>query len=140
VEKAVAHISYSETITHELIPTNYFGGQMAFSMLYAGFASCTTYSQHTAGLRTGILLFDIQGFFDNVNRARLVQVVKDLTDRTVQLRFNGCLSTHSPVLPALSVIYTSPFSTKAEAGSANPSGCTLMTASISHVGGECRRS
>ncbi len=83
-------------------------------------------STHTAGLRTGICLFDISGFFDNVNHPRLVQLISDLgfspeivnwshsflEDRRVCLRFNGILSdpmeTDSPISPILFIIYTSP--------------------------------
>lgn len=77
-------------------------------------------------------LFDISGFFDNVNHPRLVQLVSDLgfapgivnwcrsflEDRRVRLRFNGIPSDPlesdvgtpqgSPISPVLSVIYTSP--------------------------------
>lgn len=61
---------------------------------------------HRANLKCGILLFDIRGFFDNVNHARLVNVMKNLgfppeihawaesflRDGKVRLRFNGALS------------------------------------------------
>ena len=79
-----------------------------------------------------MLLFDIQGFFDNVNHNRLVQMLANLgfapelvnwcrsflSGRTVRLRFNGKTSDPfdfavgtpqgSPVSPVLSTIYTSP--------------------------------
>ena len=84
---------------------------------------------HMAGLWTGLLLFDIQGFFDNVNRNRLVQVVADLgfapelvawtcsflANHSVRLKFNSCMSNPflsevgtpqgSPISPVLSVLY-----------------------------------
>ena len=78
----------------------------------------------------GILLFDIQGYFDHINHDRLVKVFTDLgfapelvrwcksflTDRTVKLRFNGKTSDPfefavgtlqgSPVSSVLLTIYT----------------------------------
>ena len=85
---------------------------------------------HATGVRTGLLLFDIQGYFDNINRERLVQVVADLgfapeivswtksflTERTVHLKFNQHTSDvfnsevgtpqGSPISPVLSTLYT----------------------------------
>jgi Reverse transcriptase (RNA-dependent DNA polymerase)/Endonuclease-reverse transcriptase len=105
VEKLIARLLYREIINHDLIPTNQFGGRMASSTLDAGLTLLHDIQiAHAAGLRTGLLLFDIQGFFDNVNRDRLVQVLADLgfsqelvswtrsflAERTVRLKFNGC--------------------------------------------------
>ena len=83
---------------------------------------------HTAAL----ILFDIQGFFDNINVDRLISIMTNLgfpsaicawthsflTDRHVRLTFNGFTSeattiSHgtpqgSPLSPILSAIYTSP--------------------------------
>jgi hypothetical protein len=77
------------------------------------------------------VLFDVKGFFDHVNHARLVQVVWQmgfapemcgwmsafLADRKVSLRFNNLLASErdqpvgvlqgSPISPVLSVAYTS---------------------------------
>jgi len=73
-------------------------------------------------------LFDIQGFFDNINHNRLVRVFVNLgfapelvswcksflTNRSVHLKFNGKSSdpleteVGMPVSPVLSIIYTSP--------------------------------
>ena len=85
---------------------------------------------HAAGLRTGLLLFNIQGYFDNINRGRLIQVIADLgfapeivswtraflSDRTVRLKFNAHISDPfnsevgtpqgSPISPVLSSLYT----------------------------------
>jgi hypothetical protein len=131
VEKLVARLLYREIITHDLVPTNQFGGRMASSTLDAGLTLLHDIQiAHAAGLRTGLLLFDIQGFFDNVNRNRLVQIMADLgfsqelvgwtrsflAERTVRLKFNGHTSNPfhsdvgtpqgSPISPVLSVIYT----------------------------------
>jgi hypothetical protein len=124
---------YQDIIRHDLVPTNQYGGRMASSTVDAGL--CLTHdvqNTHAAGLRTGICLFDISGFFDNVNHPRLVQLISDLgfapeivkwcgsflADRRVRLKFNGALSDPmdsevgtpqgSPISPVLSVIYTSP--------------------------------
>jgi hypothetical protein len=138
LEKLVAKLIYSEMAKHALIPTTQFGGRNSSSTLDAGLTLVhDIQSAHQAGLRTGLLLFDIQGFFDNVNHARLVAIFANLgfapqlvdwcrsflVDRTVRLRFNGRTSDPfdflvgtpqgSPVSPVLSIIYTSPLLHKA---------------------------
>lgn len=79
-----------------------------------------------------VILFDISGFFDNLNVDRLVHIVSNLgfppsitawlrsflTDRTIRITFNGSTSesfniSHgtpqgSPLSPILSALYTSP--------------------------------
>jgi hypothetical protein len=133
VEKVVTRLMYQEIIKYDLVPTNQFGGRVASSTVDA--ALCLIHdvqSAHAAGLRTGICLFDIAGFFDHVNRPRLIQLIRDLgfapeivkwcksflADRTVRLKFNGILSDPlesdvgtpqgSPISPVLSVIFTAP--------------------------------
>jgi hypothetical protein len=133
LEKLVAKLIYSEMTKHSLVPTTQFGGRNASSTLDAGLTLVhDIQSAHQSNLRTGLLLFDIQGFFDNVNHARLVAVFANLgfapqlvdwcrsflKDRTVRLKFNGRTSDPfdflvgtpqgSPVSPVLSIIYTSP--------------------------------
>ena len=95
-------------------------------------------SAQQAGLCCGLLLFDIQGFFDHINHVRLVQVLMNsgfapeivrwcqsfLQERTVRLRFNGRTSDPSdfitgtpqgsPVSPVLSIIYMAPLLRKLE--------------------------
>ena len=110
-----------------------FSGCNASSTLDAGLTLLhDIQSAHQAQLCMGLLLFDIQGFFDNVNHNRLVQVFADLgfapelvnwccsflKDCTVKLWFNSITSDPfnfavgtpqgSPVSPVLSIIYTSP--------------------------------
>jgi hypothetical protein len=80
-------------------------------------------------MRCRVLLFD-RGFFDNINRARLVRVFEKLgsglprwlhsflTDRHIRLRFNGFSADPDSLLvgtlqgsaisPVFSIIYTSP--------------------------------
>jgi Reverse transcriptase (RNA-dependent DNA polymerase) len=118
---------------HELVPTTQFRGRNASSTLDAGLTLLhDIQAAHKAGLRTGLLLFNIQGYFDNINHKRLIQIFANLgfapelvhwchsflTERMVHLRFNGKLSDPveflvgtsqgSPVSPVLSTIYTSP--------------------------------
>jgi len=131
LEKVVARLIYRDMDKHSLIPTTQFGGQNASSTLDAGLTLLhDIQSAHQAGLYTGLLLFDIQGFFDNINHKRLVQIMADLgfaleivnwccsflRDRSVRLRFNGRTSDPfkftvgtpqgSPASPVLSIIYT----------------------------------
>ena len=133
LEKIVAKLIYRDMANHELVPTTQFGGRNASSTLDAGLTLLhDIQAAHQAGLRTGMLLFDIQGFFDNINHDRLIKIFKDLgfatelvswcksflKDRTVRLKFNGQTSDPfdfevgtpqgSPVSPVLSIIYTSP--------------------------------
>jgi len=131
VEKLVARMLYSEIIKHDLIPMNQYRGRMASSTLDAGLTLTHDIKvAHAAGLRTGLLLFDIQGYFDNINRGRLVQVVADLgfaeeivswtksflSERSVRLKFNSHTSEPfsskvgtpqgSPISPVLSTLFT----------------------------------
>jgi len=86
----------------------------------------------SAGLVASVVLFDIQGFFNNINITRVVQIFRNcgfppslcdwvhsfLSERHVQLSFNGMKSDPilldhgtpqgSPLSPILSAIYTSP--------------------------------
>lgn len=132
LEKVVAKLIYREMNKHALVPTTQFGGRDASSALDAGLTLLhDIQAAQKAGLRTGILLFDIQGYLDHINHERLIQVFTNLgfapelvkwcrsflTDRTVRLRFNGKSSDPfdfevgtpqgSPVSPVLSTIYTS---------------------------------
>ncbi len=131
VEKLMAWLLYSKIIRYDLLPTNQFGGRMASSTLNAGLSLVHDVKvAHSAGLRMGLLLFDIQGFFDNINREHLTQIITDLgfaqgivdwisaflSDHTVQLKFNSHTSEPfslevgtpqgSPISLVLSVLYT----------------------------------
>jgi Reverse transcriptase (RNA-dependent DNA polymerase) len=133
LEKIIAKLIYRDMSKHDLVPSTQFGGRNASSTLDAGLTLLhDIQSAHQAGLRAGILLFDIQGFFDNINHERLIRVFANLgfapelvswcrsflKDRTVRLKFNGQTSDPfdfevgtpqgSPVSPVLSIIYTSP--------------------------------
>ena len=133
LEKVIAKLIYRDMATHDLVPTTQFGGRNASSTMDAGLTLLhDIQAAHQSGLRTGMLLFDIQGFFDNINHDRLIQIFADLgfapelvnwcrsflKDRSVRLKFNGRTSDPfdfevgtpqgSPVSPVLSIIYTSP--------------------------------
>jgi Reverse transcriptase (RNA-dependent DNA polymerase) len=133
LEKLIAKLIYRDMAKHCLVPTTQFSGRNSSSTLDAGLSLVhDIQSAHHGGLRTGLLLFDIQGYFDHVNHERLVAIIADLgfapelvnwcrsflKDRTVQLKFNGQTSDPfdfavgtpqgSPVSPVLSTIYTSP--------------------------------
>jgi hypothetical protein len=116
-----------------LIPTTQFGAHPFSSTIDVGL--CLTHDIETAHALGGVcasLLFDIQGFFDNVNHGRLMALIESLgfapkiyrwaasflKDRVVQLQFNGFTSEDielemgmpqgSPVSPVLLIIYASP--------------------------------
>jgi Reverse transcriptase (RNA-dependent DNA polymerase) len=118
---------------YELVPTTQFGGRNASSTVDAGL--CLQHdirTAHASGLVCASLLFDISGFFDNINHHRLVAVFRAmgfppelvgwlksfLTDRHVKLKFNGFSSAPydlkvgtpqgSPISPVLSIIFASP--------------------------------
>jgi Reverse transcriptase (RNA-dependent DNA polymerase) len=133
LKKVVAkHLTHDIT-TLQLIPITQFGARPYSSTVDAGL--CLTHDVETAhalGGVCGTLLFDIQGFFDNINHGRLVALVWDLgfpleicswmssflRERTVRLRFNNYISDTVdleldmpqglPISPILSIIYASP--------------------------------
>ena len=75
----MAKLMYSDMDKYSLVPTTQFGGRNASATIDAGLTLLhDIQSAHQAGLYTGLLLFDIQGFFDNVNHERLVQILADL--------------------------------------------------------------
>ena len=133
LEKVVAKLIYRDMANHDIVPTTQFGGRNASSTLDAGLTLLhDVQAAHQTGLRAGVLLFDIQGFFDNINHDRLTKIFTNLgfatelvswcksflKDQTVRLKFNGQTSDPfdfevgtpqgSPVSPVLSIIYTSP--------------------------------
>jgi hypothetical protein len=133
LEKAVAKRFQHDIVTHELIPTNQFGGRTHSLCLDVGLTLIhDVQTVHANGLKVGILLFDVRGFFDNVNHAHLVSIIENmgftpslaqwatsfLENRKVRLRFNNIMSDQqeqpvgvpqgSPLSPVLSITYTSP--------------------------------
>jgi hypothetical protein len=132
LEKAVAKRMQHDIVKHELIYTNQFGGRAHSSCLDAGLALIhDVQDTHKRGLKVGILLFDVRGFFDNVNHGRMTAVLENLgyppelvrwsevflKDRKVCLSFNNVISGErgqpigvlqgSPLSPVYSITYTS---------------------------------
>jgi len=133
LEKTLARRIYFDLNTHNLVPTNQFGARDSSSTLDAGLVLLHDAQLALAQrLRCGALLFDVKGFFDNINHGRLVRIFEKLgfpgpmvrwlrsflTDRRIRLRFNGLSAEPlslmvgtpqgSPISPVLSIIYTSP--------------------------------
>ena len=132
MEKAVTKRMQHDIVTHELIPTQQFGGRAHSSCLDAGLTLIhDVQTAHVAGLKVGVVLFDIKGFFDNINHARMLAVLENmgfggdfvrwsaafLRDRKVRLCFNNITSAErnqpvgvpqgSPLSPVFSIAYTS---------------------------------
>ena len=132
MEKAIAKRMQHDIVAHELIPANQFGGRMHSSCLDAGITLIhDVQTAHAAGLKAGILLFDVRGFFNNVNHNRLEAILDNLgyapelvkwtrtflKDHKVRLSFNNITSEEwdqpvgvpqgSPLSPVLSITYTS---------------------------------
>jgi retron-type reverse transcriptase len=133
LEKAVAKRFQYDIVKEELIPTNQFGGRTHSSCLDTGITLIhDVQAAHAAGLKAGFLLFDVKGFFDNVNHAHMTARLADmgfapelvkwasgfLADRRIHLQFNNVTSEErtqpvgipqgSPLSPVLSIAYTAP--------------------------------
>ena len=132
LEKAIAKRFQHDIVKHELVPSSQFGGRMHSSCLDAALTLIhDVQAAHAAGLKTAMLLFDVKGFFDYINHARMTAVLTQLgfnrkivewtrnflKERRVRLKFN-CVTAEertqpvgvpqgSPLSPVLSIIYTS---------------------------------
>ena len=133
LEKILAKRIASDINLYSLLPPNQFGSRDYHSAVDA--AMCLVHQAEgalSAGRCAATILFDIQGFFDNLNVDRLAHIFRRLgfppsygdwllsflTNRTVRLTFNSFVSdainlSHgtpqgSPLSPILSAIYTSP--------------------------------
>lgn len=151
LEKVIAKRISHDITALGLIPTTQFGARPFSSTIDAGL--CLTHDIETAhplGGVCGTLLFDIEGFFDNVNHARLTALVRALgfppeicawttsflRDRSVRIRFNNFTSDSidlemgtpqgSPISPILSIIYAC--FTNPKHGTTRRSTCTWTTA------------
>jgi hypothetical protein len=116
----------------DIIHANQFGGRAHSSCLDAGLALIHDIQDaHKRGLKVGILLFDVWGFFDNVNHGRMTAILENLgyppelvrwskaflKDRKVRLSFNNVIAEErgqpigvlqgSPLSPVYSITYTS---------------------------------
>jgi retron-type reverse transcriptase len=132
LEKAVAKRMQHNIIKHKLIHANQFGGRAHSSCLDAGLALIHDIQDaHRRGLKVGILLFDVRGFFNNVNHGRMTAILENLgyppelvrwseaflQNRKVCLSFNNVISEErgqpigvpqgSPLSPVYSITYTS---------------------------------
>jgi hypothetical protein len=132
LEKVIARHLTHNIAALKLIPTTQFGA-CPFSTIDTGL--CLTHDIEMAHALGGVcssLLFDLQGFFNNVNHSRLAALIESLgftpeicrwatsflKDRSVCLHFNGFTSEDielemgTPqgllISPILSIIYASP--------------------------------
>jgi hypothetical protein len=137
LEKAIAKCMQHNIVKYELIHANQFGGRAHSSCLDTGLALIhDVQDAHRRGLKVGILLFDIRGFFDNVNHGRMMAILENLgyppelvrwsavflKDRKVRLSFNNIISEERgqpigvlqglPLSPVYSITYTSSLLTK----------------------------
>ena len=133
LEKVITKRILHDVGAFNLVPTNQFGARPHSSTVHAGLAlTHDIATAHAKGSCCGSLQLDIQGFFDNINHDRLIHTFRILgfaheicqwltsflSDRVVQLRFNGFVSDPiditvgspqgSPISPILSSIYTFP--------------------------------
>jgi hypothetical protein len=79
LEKMVATCLTHDITSLHLISTTQFGAHPYFSMINTGL--CLTHDVETAHTLGGVyssLLFDIQGFFNNVNHGRLTALIESL--------------------------------------------------------------
>ncbi len=79
LEKVVAKLIYPDIVKHSPVPTHAVWGQERSSTLDVGFTQLhDIQAVHKSKLRAGLLLFDILGYFDNVNHDRLIQTFANL--------------------------------------------------------------
>jgi hypothetical protein len=132
LEKAIAKQMQYDIVKYKLIQPNQFGSQAHSSCLDVGLALLHNVQEvHKRGLKCGILLFDVRGFFDNVNHGRMTAILENLAyppelvqwsevflkDWKVCLSFNNIISEErgqpigvpqgSPLSPVYSITYTS---------------------------------
>jgi hypothetical protein len=77
LEKVIAKRVTYEVGKHDLVPTRQFGGRDKSSVIDA--AMSLTHDIHSAwrkGLLVSVLAFDVKGYFDNINHARLVRTME----------------------------------------------------------------
>jgi ribonuclease HI len=134
LEKVQATRIQYEIGKHGLLGTNQFGCRMKSSCVDAGLTLC--HDVHVAwskGQVASALMFDIKGFFDNIQHSRLIQLLRRLgfsskmcqwvtaflTNRIVHVKVDGVVTNPielrkvgvpqgSPLSPILAALYTSP--------------------------------
>ena len=133
LEKLIAKRVLHDLNTFNILPPSQFGSRDGHCAVDAALALAHTAQQgiHT-GNPTAVILFDIQGFYDNIQRKRVVHLFKlmgfppsvvgwvqsFLSNRSITLAFNGWQGTPfevsvgspqgSPLSSILSAIYTAP--------------------------------
>lgn len=131
LEKAIAKRVQNEIVAHDLIPSIQFGGRSHSLCLDAGLTLLhDIQAAHAAGLKVGMVLFDVKGFFNSVNHNRMIGILSNLgfsseivewahtllANWRVHLYFNSITSDEreQPVVPqgsllspVFSIIYTS---------------------------------
>jgi len=133
LEKIIAKRILSDAHTYDILPNSQFGSRDYHCATDA--ALCLVHHAQAAvkcQFIASVILFDISGFFDNINIERIVQIFCNLgfaphlcswvqsflSDRQVRLSFNGFKSDPitldhgtpqgSPLSPILSALFTSP--------------------------------
>jgi len=133
LEKIIAKHILSDAHTYDILPNSQFGSRDYHCATDA--ALCLVHHAQAAvkcHFVASIILFDILGFFDNINIERIVHIFRNLgfaphlctwvqsflSDRQVRLSFNGFKSDPialdhstpqgSPLSPILSALFTSP--------------------------------
>ena len=133
LEKIIAKRILNDIHLYDILPPTQFGSRDYHCAVDA--ALCLVHNAQAAiraSFVASVVLFDIQGFFDNINITCVIQIFRNrgfppslcdwvrsfLSDRNVQLSFNGMKSDPilldhgtpqgSPLSPILSAIYTSP--------------------------------
>ena len=139
LERIVATCLLFDLNEYSILPPSQFGSRDKHCAIDAAMVIAHTAQQGRAsGFPTALLLFDIQGFFDNVCRDHLVYLLRlfgfpdhvadwvhsFLSNRHVALHFNGESSLlfavlngtpqGSPLSPIISAIYTIPLLRRAE--------------------------
>ena len=133
LEKIIATWVMHDLNTFSILPPSQFGSRDNHCAVDAALSIAHVAQQgRAAGFLVALLLFDIQGFFDNICRDRLTHLLhllgfppslvdwvrSFLSDRLVSLHFNGEQSSlfavlngtpqGSPLSPIISAIYTIP--------------------------------
>jgi hypothetical protein len=79
LEKVVAKHVQHNIVIHKLIHMNQFGGHAHSSCLDAGLTLLHNIQMaYKAGLKVGILLFNMRGFFNNINHRRMTAILENL--------------------------------------------------------------
>ena len=113
MEKAIAKCIQHDLVAHELVTSTQFGGRMHSSCLDAVLTLIhDIQAAHAVGLKAGMVLFNIKGFFNNINHDWMIAVLvhmgfnlattnwmrEFLHERKVHLKFN-CITLEERIQP-----------------------------------------